>query len=92
MAALCGIASAIGIPLLKETYGPLVRCRHYGDDADPEFSALHAEFGTRIRFIWGAMSRPFVILFTSIICFTLSLYFACILGESPVPTLGHSFA
>jgi len=82
MAALCGLASIIGIPLLRETYGPVVRARHYGKPVDPEKISSKITGGAeqKFEFLWLAMSRPVVLLCRSSICFLMSLFMAYIAG------------
>ena len=84
MAALCGVSALIGIPLLQETYGPVVRRRHYGNVPDPEkhgLSQVVDQTERKFEYIWEAMTRPIVLLFGNLICFMLSLYLAFISGS-----------
>lgn len=76
-----GFASAIGIPLLRETYAPVIRMRialKQGDHkkaADVHPLLLKAEGGI-LHVLWINLERPVIILFGSSICFILSLYMA----------------
>ena len=80
---LCGIAAIIGLPLLRETYGPVVRRKHYARNSDPEgLPYEQKEQHAKSRILWLALSRPFVLLCRSFICFILSLYMAFMLGKS----------
>ena len=45
ISALCGVASVIGIPLLRETYGPVIRLRIAKRSADPEKAAKQLSDG-----------------------------------------------
>ncbi|TFK72092.1 multidrug resistance protein 4 [Pluteus cervinus] len=89
LACVCGVAGIIGIPLLQETYAPIIRLRRdkkLGRNQDPEaaakkhphLSAAHA--GSGAKFFWENMTRPVIILFGSFICFILSLYMAFLYG------------
>ena len=76
---LFAIAAAIGIPLLRETYHPVIRLRRAKKAADPEAAAkmhphLMQEHGSKLRRLWVDMTRPFILLTRSIICFLLSAY------------------
>lgn len=78
---LCAIAALVGIPFLKETYGPVIRMRLAAKMLDPEeavqmHSALAEEKNNKLMFLWLNLSRPAVLLSRSFICFILSLYMA----------------
>ncbi|RDX53972.1 multidrug resistance protein 4 [Lentinus brumalis] len=82
---LCAIAAAIGIPLLRETYHPVIRLRRAKKAADPEAAAkmhphLLQEHGSIMHRLWVDMTRPFILLTRSIICFLLSAYMALMYG------------
>jgi len=81
-AAGCGVSAVIGIPLLRETYGPVVYRRHYRKLLDTEKASpgIAAQTDHKFEFIWRAMIRPVVLLFRSLICFMLSFYIAFISG------------
>ncbi|KAG6916739.1 hypothetical protein DXG01_005559 [Tephrocybe rancida] len=84
LASFHGLAALLGIPLLRETYGPVIRLRRAKASGDPEALALiysvtnlhKNSFG----FVWENLRRPLVILFRSFICFVLSLYMAFLYG------------
>lgn len=75
---ICGFASLIGIPLLKETYAPVLRMRLAARSADPEkaMSQLQQSHGDLLGYLWINFKRPTILLFRSAICFMLSLYMA----------------
>ncbi|KAG6873670.1 hypothetical protein C0995_012604 [Termitomyces sp. Mi166 len=77
---LCGVASIVGIPFLRETYGPIIRIRKAKRSNDPEALAriqrVVNAHEKNLRFLWDNLSRPIVMLFRSFICFILSLYMA----------------
>ncbi|KAJ2914534.1 hypothetical protein MD484_g5878, partial [Candolleomyces efflorescens] len=82
---VCGIASVVGIPLLKETYGPVIRLRRARKAADYEKAAkghphLEASHGDKLKILWENLARPISMLFQSAICFILSLYMAVMYG------------
>ena len=76
----CGVASAISLPLLRETYAPVIRQRLAARSGDPEkVAAVQPDFlkdNKKLHYIWINLSRPIVLLFGSMICFMLSLYMA----------------
>lgn len=81
ISGLCGLASLVGIPLLKETYAPVIRLRLAKKAADPETAAkkhphLIADHGNKLHVLWINLSRPLYMLTRSFICFILSLYMA----------------
>ncbi|KXN92560.1 hypothetical protein AN958_06857 [Leucoagaricus sp. SymC.cos] len=81
IACLCGFASLIGIPLLRETYAPIIRMRQAARSADPEalrraHPSLQHIAGSKLHVLWINLSRPVILLFRSLICFMLSLYMA----------------
>ncbi|KDR80318.1 hypothetical protein GALMADRAFT_242687 [Galerina marginata CBS 339.88] len=84
--ALVGaFASIVGIPVLKETYGPVIRLRKAKRSADPEAVAkahptLLAAHGSLRHVLWVNLTRPIVLLCRSFICFILSLYMAFMYG------------
>ena len=74
------IAAAIGIPILRETYGPVIRQRRAAksDDSEkavPDQPAILKERG-KLYYLWINLSRPITLLFGSMICFIFSLYMA----------------
>ena len=81
IAATCGLAGALGIPLLRETYAPVIRFRIAKSSPDPEKTAmmhphLVQNHGSELHLIWVNLSRPFILLTRSFVCFLLSLYMA----------------
>ena len=81
ISGLCGIAAAIGIPFLRETYAPVIRLRLALKSADPEAAArshphLVQNHGGKWHLIWVNLHRPFILLTQSFVCFVLSLYMA----------------
>lgn len=77
----CGAVSAVGIPLLQETYGPVIRLRRAAKSGDPEKAAtlhphLQQEHSSKLHILWVNLERPFEMLFRSSVCFILSLYMA----------------
>lgn len=81
VSGLCGVAALIGIPLLRETYAPVIKLRVAQQSSDPEKlgnlrSAREAEQGNRWEYLWLNLKRPAMILTHSFICFILSLYIA----------------
>lgn len=78
---ICGISAVVGIPLLRETYGPVVRLRRAKLAHDPEQlaitqSILLTDGKSKWEYLWINISRPIVLLCRSFICFILSLYMA----------------
>ncbi|KAL0569789.1 hypothetical protein V5O48_012181, partial [Marasmius crinis-equi] len=75
---VAGLASAIGIPLLRETYAPIIRARRAKRRGDPE-ERREAEntLATKSwQYLWINLTRPVILLSTSFLCFILSLYMA----------------
>jgi MFS family permease len=95
MAALCGVSALIGLPLLEETYDPVIRLKLYGPTVDLEKQGLNLVAGKterKFEYLWEAMSRPIMLLSRSLICFMLSLYLAFISGSSCPITLARRFS
>ncbi|KAH9939879.1 major facilitator superfamily domain-containing protein [Amylocystis lapponica] len=85
ISALCGIAAAVGIPFLRETYAPVIRLHLAKKAADPEKVAemhphLVQEHAGAAHRVWVDLSRPFILLTRSFVCFLLSLYMALMYG------------
>ena len=81
ISAMCGLASIVGIPLLRETYAPVIRLCIAKHSGDPEKAAkahphLIQNHGSGLHLIWVNISRPFILLTRSLVCFVLSLYMA----------------
>ncbi|KAF9482294.1 multidrug resistance protein 4 [Pholiota conissans] len=85
IAISCGAASAIGIPLLRETYAPVIRLRRAAKSGDPEKVAkahphLLKEHGSKLHVLYINLIRPITLLFGSLVCFVLSLYMSFMYG------------
>ncbi|KAJ6627854.1 major facilitator superfamily domain-containing protein [Mycena sp. CBHHK59/15] len=81
IAGSCGVATILGIPLLRETYAPVIRFRMAARSSDAEqlvqqHRHLVQAHGNKFHLLWVNLVRPFTILFRSFICFILSLYMA----------------
>ena len=78
IACLNGVAAAVGIPLLRETYHPILRKRIAKRNGDVErlrVDPVVEEAGmSKIGIIWVNIQRPIMLLFGDVICFLLSLY------------------
>jgi len=70
------VASAIGIPLLRETYAPIIRLRKAKRSGDLEKVAMLNVREDKLHYLWVNLSRPIAMLVQSFICFVLSLYMA----------------
>lgn len=78
---LSAVSAAVGLPLLRETYAPVIRLRLAKKSSDPEKTAaahphLAASHGNKWNVLWANLTRPFVLLTRSLVCFVLSLYMA----------------
>ncbi|KAK7060904.1 hypothetical protein VNI00_000637 [Paramarasmius palmivorus] len=82
--ALSAAASLIGIPLLRETYAPVVRAKLSKQQGDIEKSQAVSTEPTSAAdpwaYLWLNLTRPVMLLSRSYICFLLSLYMAFIYG------------
>ncbi|KAI5834714.1 MFS general substrate transporter [Schizophyllum commune Tattone D] len=82
IACLNGVAAAVGIPLLRETYHPILRKRIAKRNGDVErlrVDPVVEEAGmSKVEIIWVNIQRPIMLLFGDVICFLLSLYMALI--------------
>ena len=74
--ALCGAASILAIPLLRETYAPVIRRRLYAHGTDLEKGNTTAQGQDGLGYLWINLKRPIILLTRSFICFILSLYMA----------------
>ncbi|GJJ13599.1 hypothetical protein Clacol_007855 [Clathrus columnatus] len=80
ISALCGVAAVISIPLLRETYHPAIRLKIAKENGELDTfikenpSLAVGKFNWNI--LWLNISRPAILLFTSFICFILSLFMA----------------
>ncbi|EGO01812.1 hypothetical protein SERLA73DRAFT_177339 [Serpula lacrymans var. lacrymans S7.3] len=79
---LCGVASAVAIPFLKETYAPVIRLRRMNNDPEKlaQAPAVVLQHGGKWKYMWINLSRPAILLTRSFICFILSLYMALMYG------------
>jgi hypothetical protein len=78
IAAASAVAGIIGIPLLRETYAPVIRARmavKNGDSEKAQMVAPHLAKG-KGQILWENLVRPVMLLTRSFICFVLSLYMA----------------
>lgn len=89
-AVLSGLLGVVCIPLLRETYAPVLRRRKYASDlksvADLEKHSVFvppAASEKIINKIWLNFSRPVVLLTRSFICFILSVYNSLYVISSP---------
>lgn len=97
IAGLSAISAAIGIPLLRETYAPVIRMRiakQSSEDPEkmakkhPHLQAAHGP-GSQWKLIWDSVARPFILLTRSMTCFLLSLYMALYVLPLPKFILLH---
>ncbi|KAG0709504.1 multidrug resistance protein 4 [Suillus ampliporus] len=82
--AISGVAAILGIPLLRETYAPVIRLRRDNMASDPEKlatgrPALPHQMG-KWAYLWLNLKRPVILFTRSLICFMLSLYMALMYG------------
>lgn len=77
---LCGLASVVAIPCLRETYAPIIRQRRAAKSGDREKAVYESHNPAlaqgKLHYLWVNLSRPIILLFGSFICFVLSLYMA----------------
>lgn len=76
---VCGAGSMVSIPLLRETYAPVIRARKARRDGDIEKATrvhpmLVQAKGNMLNLLWINLTRPVELLFRSFICFILSLF------------------
>jgi MFS family permease len=79
--AICGIAAALGIPFMRESYAPVIRLRRENMAADLEKATvgdptLTPHHMDKWDYLWINLKRPVILLTRSFICFILSLYMA----------------
>ncbi|KAG1874548.1 major facilitator superfamily domain-containing protein [Suillus subalutaceus] len=77
--AMSGVASVIGIPLLRESYAPVIRLRLDNIALDPEKTTVghpapQHEMG-KWAYLWVNLKRPIILLTRSFILFILSLMY-----------------
>ncbi|CCM06195.1 uncharacterized protein FIBRA_08438 [Fibroporia radiculosa] len=82
IAGLCFLAGLFGIPFLRETYAPVIRLRRAkrSGDAERAIRELFPEYDNKLQRMWADMTRPFILLTRSLVCFVLSLYLALMYG------------
>ncbi|KAJ3828255.1 major facilitator superfamily domain-containing protein [Lentinula raphanica] len=83
IAAACGVSLVVGVPLLKETYAPVIRLRRARAEGDLEKAKhFHGSMSnmSKWEYLWLNLSRPVILLSRSFICFILSLYMAFMYG------------
>jgi predicted MFS family arabinose efflux permease len=78
VAALSTVAAVGGVLLYRETYAPVIRRRIILETSVTgkarESQSHHPR--NRLNYFFTNLQRPFMLLFTSIICFALSSYMA----------------
>ncbi|KAG2146698.1 major facilitator superfamily domain-containing protein [Suillus clintonianus] len=79
VAAISGVAAILGLPLLRESYAPVIRLRLNSMAPDPEKTtaghpALTAPQMDKWAYLWTNLKRPAILLTRSFVCFILSLY------------------
>ncbi|KAG7098298.1 hypothetical protein E1B28_000260 [Marasmius oreades] len=82
-ACTCALASVVGIPLLRETYAPVIRRRKAKRNGDSEKALQTVDPMQSLgvwEYVWINLSRPMVLLCKSFICFILSLYMGFLYG------------
>ncbi|KAK7694478.1 hypothetical protein QCA50_001664 [Cerrena zonata] len=84
LAATCGLFAIIGLPLLRETYAPVIQRRlakkSKKSNTDAEKRQANYESEAVGEKIWLNLSRAIILLFGSFICFILSLYNSLMYG------------
>ncbi|KAH8823177.1 major facilitator superfamily domain-containing protein [Flagelloscypha sp. PMI_526] len=87
MAIITAAASAFGIPLLRETYAPVLQKRIAKEDGTlDQFLLDHPELATggnwsaKAQLFWKNLQRPTVLFFQSLVLFMLASYMAFIFG------------
>jgi MFS family permease len=79
MSAFCGAGAVIGIPLLRETYAPVIRMRMGKSSPDLEdVTQAHAPKSKFVfwHILWLNLCRPVRLLSDSFLLFILALYLA----------------
>ncbi|KAK0192500.1 multidrug resistance protein 4 [Armillaria mellea] len=83
ISGLCLLSGIFAVPLLEETYAPVIRERIAKRSGDLEKAArFHNPIGemSKLGYLWINISRPVILLSRSFICFILSLYMAFMYG------------
>ncbi|KAI0265179.1 multidrug resistance protein 4 [Gloeopeniophorella convolvens] len=85
ISGIAGFASVVGIPFLRETYGPVIRLRLAKNMSPEEGLKKHhhlaqAHDQNNLRHLLINLQRPFILLTRSFICFVLSAYMALTYG------------
>jgi len=76
-----GSLSLVAIPLLRETYAPVIRRRKArAANKAAGLPLVDPNAPTLTSVLWVNLTRPMVLLTRSLICFMLSLYMALIYG------------
>jgi hypothetical protein len=78
---LCGAAAIFGIPLLRETYAPVIKLRRDkvaldSEKGTAELPSLTPHHMGGWAYLWINLQRPVILVTRSFICFILSLYMA----------------
>ncbi|KAG1817662.1 major facilitator superfamily domain-containing protein [Suillus subaureus] len=73
---ICAVTQILGIPLMRESYAPVIRLRRDKNSLDPERVAMvHPAFTiNKWAYLWINLKRPVMIMTRSFICFILSLH------------------
>ena len=80
IAVAAGLGALFGIPLLDESYAPVIqlrRARKWAKDKEgghPDHDVLLESHQNIYNVLWINLTRPIVLLCRSFICFILSLY------------------
>ncbi|KAJ8597731.1 multidrug resistance protein 4 [Rhizopogon salebrosus TDB-379] len=82
---LCGAAAIFGIPLLRETYAPVIKLRRDkvaldSEKGTAELPSLTPHHMGGWAYLWVNLQRPVILVTRSFICFILSLYMALMYG------------
>lgn len=85
IACLNGSTLLLGVPFLRETFAPVIRVRRAKKsgaierwtEAHPLFAQAYMD---KRRVLWTSLSRPTILLTTSLICFLLCFYMAFMYG------------
>jgi MFS family permease len=85
IAALGGIGSLVGIPFLKETYAPVIQysIAKKAGNTEKMVRLRRIQMGgakNTAAYIWVNISRPFIYLARSLVCFLFALYLAILYG------------
>lgn len=85
---VAAVAACVGIPFLRETYAPIIQQRILQKQSDEESHAVSSVLirsrREQLGLLWTNLTRPFVMLSQSLICFVLSLYMALYVYTYPI--------